>query len=210
MEIIRFFVVQNFHFRSRRKKFVKWKSLGDSIIIIHLILSARFSLGDIVTASKMVGERSPWHLVKNVLHFSWWFARVHLHFNISIFPCKWHYDRGDGSSQRGCYGGDKNLSMARPLHPLRNPYSSRMYYLSRRFSLARETVANIYRYRFVAFTFGEGKGNIVAQWCFVTLQRYLQLHSLFQSLIQAWCYSWFLRFVRNVARRLSFGCCDNI
>lgn len=53
--------------------------------------------------------------------------------------------------------------LCRPLHPLRNPYSSRMYYLSRRFSLARETVANIYRYRFVAFTFDEGKGNIVAQ-----------------------------------------------
>lgn len=104
---------------------------------------------------------------KNVLHFSWWFARVYLHFNISIFPCKWYYDRGNASSRRERYGGDKNLSV--PLHPLRNPYSSRMYYLSRRFSLARETVANIYRYRFVAFTFDEGKGNIVAQWCFVTV-----------------------------------------
>lgn len=86
-----------------------------------------------------------------------------LHASICILTFQFSHANGImiASSRRERYGSDKNLSV--PLHPLRNPYSSRMYYLSRRFSLARETVANIYRYRFVAFTFDEGKGNIVAQ-----------------------------------------------
>lgn len=39
---------------------------------------------------------------------------VHLHFNISILPCKWHYDRTATacSSFHRRYDGDKNLSVA--------------------------------------------------------------------------------------------------
>lgn len=39
---------------------------------------------------------------------------VHLHFNISILPCKWHYDRTATacSSFHWRYDGDKNLSVA--------------------------------------------------------------------------------------------------